>query len=84
MIKYKYKLKYMDEDPFYDEHEDEVEAICKLETIEFVKIILVWAYEIYKYKRRKGVIALEEAEVAMNGIKQKLKEVKSLENIECQ
>lgn len=71
------------EDPFYDEDEDEVEPICKLETIEFVKIILVWAYETYKYKSRKGVIAREEAEFAMNGLKQKLKEVKSLENIEC-
>jgi hypothetical protein len=30
----------------------------------------------------EGVIAREEAEIAMNGIEQKLKEVKSLENIE--
>lgn len=72
------------EDPFYDEDEDEVEPICKLETIEFVKIILVWAYETYKYKSRKGVVALEEAEIAMNGIEKKLKEVKGLENIDCE
>lgn len=41
------------EDPFYDEEEDEVEPVCKLETVEFVKIILVWAYETYKYKSQK-------------------------------
>ncbi|ADO57888.1 hypothetical protein [Paenibacillus polymyxa] len=70
------------EDPFYDEEEDEVEPICKLETVEFVKIILVWAYETYKYKSERGVIAQEEAEMVMNWIKQKMTEVKSIENNE--
>lgn len=69
------------EDPFYDEDEDEVEPICKLETIEFVKIILVWAYETYKYKSRKGVIAREEAEFAMNGLKQKKLRVLKILNV---
>lgn len=68
------------EDPFYDEEEDEVEPICKLETVEFVKIILVWAYETYKYKSKRGVIALEEAEMVMNWIEQKMLEVQSIEN----
>lgn len=45
-----YKNYTIIEDPFYDEEEDEVEPICKLETVEFVKIILVWAHETYKYK----------------------------------
>ena len=67
------------EDPFYDE-EDEIEPICKLETIEFVKIILVWAYENYKYKCKRRVIAREEAEMVMNWIEQKMIEVKSIEN----
>lgn len=68
------------EDLFYDEEEDEVEPICKLETVEFVKIILVWAYETYKYKSKRGVIALEEAEMVMNWIEQKMLEVNSIEN----
>ncbi|SFD38483.1 hypothetical protein SAMN04488168_13618 [Bacillus sp. 491mf] len=68
------------EDPFYDEEEDEIEPICKVETIEFVKIILVWAYENYKYKCKRRVIAREEAETAMNWIEQKMIEVKSIEN----
>ncbi|MCY9518044.1 hypothetical protein [Paenibacillus apiarius] len=49
------------EDPFYDEEEDEIEPICKLETVEFVKIILVWAYETNKYKSERGGIDREEA-----------------------
>lgn len=68
------------EDPFYDEEEDEIEPVCKLETVEFVKIILLWAYETYKYKSKKGVIALEEAEMVMNWIEQKMLEVTSIEN----
>jgi len=68
------------EDPFYDEEEDEIEPICKLETIEFVKIILVWAYETYKYKSMKGIIALEETEMVMKWIEQKILEVKDIEN----
>ena len=63
----------------FDE-EDEVEPICKLETVEFVKIILVWAYETYKYKSKRGVIALKEAEMVMNWIEQKMLEVQSIEN----
>jgi len=70
------------EDPFYDEDEDEVEPICKLETVEFVKIILVWAYETYNYKSERGVIPREEAGMVMNWIEQKMIEVKSIENNE--
>ncbi|MGG3312371.1 hypothetical protein ABER23_33815 [Paenibacillus lautus] len=70
------------EDLFYDEEEDEIEPICKLETVEFVKIILVWAYENYKYKSERGAIAREEAGIVMNWIEQKMIEVKSIENNE--
>ncbi|AZK48578.1 hypothetical protein [Paenibacillus lentus] len=70
------------EDPFYDEDEDEIEPICKLETVEFVKIILVWAYENYKYKGERGVVSREEAEMVMNWMEQKMIEVKSIENNE--
>lgn len=68
------------EDPFYDEEEDEVEPICKLETVEFVKIILVWAYETYKYKSERGVIDKETANMVMNWIEQKMLEVKGIKN----
>ncbi|WP_426980668.1 hypothetical protein [Bacillus pseudomycoides] len=68
------------EDPFYDEDEDEFEPICRLETVEFVKIILVWAYETYKYKSERGVIAQEDAEIAINWIGKKMEEVKSIED----
>ncbi len=63
------------EDPFYDEEEDEVEPVCKLETVEFVKIILVWAYETYKYKSQKGVISQEDAKIAMNWIEGKMESI---------
>lgn len=68
------------EDLFYDEEEDEVEPICKLETVEFVKIILVWAYENYKYKSERGAIDKEMARKVMKWIEQKMLEVKSIEN----
>ncbi|WP_138227567.1 hypothetical protein [Paenibacillus algicola] len=68
------------EDPFYDEEEDEIEPICKLETVEFVKIILIWAHETYKYKSERGVIAFEEANMVRKWIEQKMIEVKSIEN----
>lgn len=65
------------EDPFYDE-EEEIEPVCKLETIEFVKIILAWANETYKFKSKKGVITLEEAESVMKWIEQKVIEVNNI------
>lgn len=65
---------------FYDEEEDEVEPICKLETVEFVKIILMWAYENYKYKSERGAIDKEMARKVMKWIEQKMLEVKSIEN----
>lgn len=68
------------EDPFYDEEEDEIEPICKLETVEFLKIILLWAYETYKYKIERGEIAQEEADTVINWIEQKMLEVKSIES----
>ncbi|MBO2944454.1 hypothetical protein JJQ72_10785 [Paenibacillus sp. F411] len=68
------------EDPFYDEEEDEIEPICKLETVEFVKIILIWAHETYKYKSERGVIAFEEANMVRKWIEQKMIEVKRIEN----
>lgn len=40
------------EDPFYDEEEDEIEPICKLETVEFVKIILVGLMKLINIKAR--------------------------------
>ncbi|WP_026342184.1 hypothetical protein [Paenibacillus fonticola] len=68
------------EDLFYDEEEDEVEPICKLETVEFVKIILVWAFENYNYLNERGEIKQEKAEMVINWIEQKMIEVRSIEN----
>ncbi|WHX49407.1 hypothetical protein QNH46_01565 [Paenibacillus woosongensis] len=77
---YAHQMLSIIEDPFYDEEEDEIEPICKLETVEFLKIILLWAYETYKYKSERGVIDLEEADMVMKWIEQKMLEVKSIEN----
>lgn len=68
------------EDLFYDEEEDEIEPSCKLETIEFVKIILLWAYETYRYKSEKKTITPSEAEIAMAWIEEKRREVDGIEN----
>lgn len=70
------------EDPFFDEEEDSAEPICKLETIEFLKIILIWARENYKYKCKREVITREEAELALNWIEHKIGEVKTFEEDE--
>jgi len=45
-----------------------------------VKIILLWAYETYKFKSKRGVIALEEAEMVMKWVEQKMLEVENIEN----
>lgn len=66
------------EDLFYDEEEDEIEPICKLETVEFVKNVLVWAYETYNYKSKRGVIALKEAEMVMKWLEQKMLDVENI------
>lgn len=40
---------------------DEEDIICRVETIEFIKIILIWAKENFEYKKQRGVLTEEEA-----------------------
>lgn len=57
------------EDIFSDE--DEEDSICRIETLEYIKIILVWAKENYQYKSQRDIMSKEEAELAINWIDQK-------------
>lgn len=59
--------------------EDEEESKCKIETVEFVKIILAWARENFHYKSHSGVVKVEEAETAINWINEKCNEISRLE-----
>ncbi|MFC9710124.1 hypothetical protein ACFTRD_18430 [Paenibacillus sp. NPDC056933] len=49
--------------------EDEENRTCEIETVEYVKILLLWAKENFKYKSQRGVIMKEEAEGALDWIK---------------
>lgn len=51
--------------------EDEKDIICRVETIEYMKIILIWAKENFIYKKQRGVLPEEEAIIAINWIEQK-------------
>ncbi|WP_145149682.1 hypothetical protein [Paenibacillus xylanexedens] len=51
--------------------EDEEDSICKIETLEFAKIILVWAKENFKYKYQRGIMLKEEAEIVVDWINNK-------------
>lgn len=59
--------------------DDEEDSICKIETLEFTKIILVWAKENFQYKCKRGVMLREEAELAVDWINKKCIEVYELE-----
>ncbi|OMF11160.1 hypothetical protein BK131_22275 [Paenibacillus amylolyticus] len=55
--------------------EDEEDSTCKIETLEYVKILLLWAKENFHYKSQRGVISKEEAEIALEWINKKYSEV---------
>jgi len=55
-------------------------STCKIETLEYVKIILVWAKENYQYKCKRGVMLREEAELAVDWINKKCNEMYELES----
>ncbi len=59
--------------------DDEEDSTCKIETLEFTKIILVWAKENFQYKCKRGVMLREEAELAVDWINKKCIEVYELE-----
>lgn len=60
--------------------EDDENSICKIETIEYIKIILVWAKENFLYKRTRGTLLKEEAEVALDWLNKKCMDIYRLEH----
>ncbi|WP_145413127.1 hypothetical protein [Paenibacillus xylanexedens] len=55
--------------------EDEEDSTCEIETLEYVKILLLWAKENFQYKSQRDVIMKEEAELAVNWINKKYTEI---------
>ncbi|MEK3824249.1 hypothetical protein [Paenibacillus sp. FSL K6-1558] len=66
------------EDIFAEEEEED--STCKIETLEYVKILLLWAKENFQYKSQRDVILKEEAELAVDWINKKSIEVCELES----
>ncbi|MBU5246984.1 MULTISPECIES: hypothetical protein [Bacillus] len=66
------KHKTVVEDIFADEEED---SICTIETVEYTKIILIWAKENIKYKNKRGILSTEEADERIEWIKEKCSEL---------
>lgn len=66
------KYKTVVEDIFADEEED---SICTIETVEYTKIILIWAKENIKYKNKRGILSKEEADERIEWIKEKCSEL---------
>ncbi|MDG3072252.1 hypothetical protein [Bacillus halotolerans] len=67
------KHKTVIEDMFADE--DEGDSICTIETVEYIKIILIWAKENIKYKNKQGILSTEEADERIEWIKEKCSEL---------
>ncbi|KJJ43207.1 hypothetical protein UM89_01635 [Bacillus subtilis] len=67
------KNKTVIEDIFEDENEED--SICTIETVEYTKIILIWAKENIKYKNKRGVLAIEETDERLEWIKEKCSEL---------
>ena len=55
--------------------EDEEDSTCEIETLEYVKILLLWAKENFQYKSQREVILKEEAELAVNWINKEYYEI---------
>ncbi|MDT0123730.1 hypothetical protein Q9R46_13805 [Paenibacillus sp. RRE4] len=66
------------EDIFAEEEEED--STCKIKTLEYVKILLLWAKENFQYKSQRDVILKEEAELAVDWINKKSIEVCELES----
>lgn len=66
------KHKTVVEDIFADEEED---SICTIETVEYTKIILIWAKENIKYKNKRVILSTEEADERIEWIKEKCSEL---------
>jgi hypothetical protein len=53
--------------------------VCKIETIEFIKLLLIWAEETFKYKNRCGELAEVNLLEAENWIKDQWKFINNYE-----
>lgn len=60
--------------------DDEKGSTCKIETLEYTKIILIWAKENFQYKCERGVMLKEETQLAVDWINKKCIEVYELES----
>ncbi|WP_336763663.1 hypothetical protein [Paenibacillus sp. USHLN196] len=60
--------------------EDEEDSTCEIETLEYVKLLLLWAKENFQYKSQRGVILKEEAELVLEWINKKYIEVCEIES----
>lgn len=58
--------------------EDEEDSTCEIETLEYVKILLLWAKENFQYKSQRDVILKEEAELAVDWINKKYIEIREI------
>ncbi|MCI3983379.1 hypothetical protein [Bacillus vallismortis] len=67
------KHKTVIENIFADE--DEGDSVCTIETVEYTKIILIWAKESIKYKNKRGILAIEETDERLEWIKEKCSEL---------
>ncbi|WP_160033861.1 hypothetical protein [Paenibacillus sp. An7] len=61
---------------------DEEDIICRVETIEFIKIILIWAKENFEYKKQRGVLTEEKAIKAINWAEQKWIQIIEFDSIQ--
>ncbi|WP_172257637.1 hypothetical protein [Saccharibacillus deserti] len=60
--------------------EDEEQGVCQIETIEYLKIIVVWAKENFLYKCTRGAISKEQAELIINWLNKKYVDINKLES----
>ncbi|MCP1185538.1 hypothetical protein [Paenibacillus sp. 1781tsa1] len=58
--------------------EDEEDSTCEIETLEYVKILLLWAKENFQYKSQRGVILKEEGQVALEWLNKKYSEISEI------
>lgn len=55
--------------------DDEQDSRCEIETLEYVKILLLWAKVNFQYKSQRDVILKEEAELAIDWVNKKYIEI---------
>ena len=51
------------------------DEICKIETIELIKLILIWAEENFKYKNKMGILNANQMWIALNWVKEQMKRI---------